>query len=199
MSRENSVDCPAHEAEALDAAVRDDYAAWFRFSRLTGLRRAETLIRWSNVNWAAKLITTVGKRGRPVMTPITPGVAAILAECKGHHDEFVFTYVRRQPGEGKGQRFPITPGGAKTHWRRLQAKSGVKDFRFHDIRHDVATKLLRETGNLKIVQKALNHANIATTTKYAHVQTDEVAAAFEAVAARQKSHEKSHEQKINEG
>jgi len=188
-----------HEAKALDAAVRDDYAAWFRFSRLTGLRRAETLIRWADVNWSAKLITTVGKRDRPVITPITEPVAAILAECKGHHEEYVFTYIRRQPGEGKGERFPITPGGAKTHWRRLRAKSGVENFRFHDIRHDVATKLLRETGNLKIVQKALNHANIATTTKYAHVQTAEVAAALEAVAARANSHEKSHEQKIKAG
>ncbi len=75
----------------------------------------------------------------------------------------------------------------------------MKDFRFHDIRHDVATKLLRETGNLKIVQKALNHADIATTTKYAHVQTAEVAAALEAVATRAKSHEKSHEEKAKTG
>jgi site-specific recombinase XerD len=34
-------------------------------------------------------------------------------------------------------------------------------------------------GNLKLVQKALNHANIKTTTRYAHVLDDEVAAALE--------------------
>jgi integrase len=187
----------SQEADALDAAVRDDYAPWFQFCRLTGLRRNETLIRWSHVNREAGIITRIGKRGRKITTPITADVAAILDACEGHHPEYVFTYIRRQPGKGRGERFPITPAGAKTHWRRLRAKSGVQNFRFHDIRHDVATKLLRETGNLKIVQKALNHANIATTTKYAHVQTDEVAAGLEAVArSRKKSHEKSHAPKL---
>jgi integrase len=106
------------------------------------------------VNRDAGIITRIGKGDRKVVTPITEDVAAILDSCEGHRPENVFTYVRRQPGEGRGQRFPITPAGAKTHWRRLRARSGVKNFRFHDIRHDVATKLLRQTGNLKIVQKA---------------------------------------------
>jgi integrase len=57
--------------------------------------------------------------------------------------------------------------------------AGVKDFRFHDFRHDLATKLLRATGNLKTVQKALSHADIKTTTRYAHVLDEEVAAAME--------------------
>ena len=168
----------AKEAVALDTAVRDDYADWFLFARLTGLRRKETLITWSCVNRTTGQITTIGKGGRKVRTPITEAVAAILDRCEGHDPDHVFTYVRKQPGEGRGKRFPITPEGAKSQWRRLQAKSGVKDFRFHDIRHDVATKLLRKTGNLKLVQRALNHSNVQTTTKYAHVMDDEVAAAL---------------------
>ena len=56
------------------------------------------------------------------------------------------------------------------------------DFRFHDFRHDFGTKLLRVTGNLKLVQKTLNHASIKTTTRYAHVLDAEVADGMEAVA-----------------
>lgn len=176
------------EGEALDAAVRDDYALWFEFARLTGLRRNETLIRWKNVNIFAKKITTTGKRGRKVHTPITPEVQVILDQCKGHHAEFVFTYVCRRPLEGqkKGTRYPITPAGAKTQWRRLRKQAKVEDFRFHDIRHDVATKVLRQTGNMKTVQKALNHANIATTAKYAHVLDEEVGNALSHVAQSRK-------------
>ena len=66
----------------------------------------------------------------------------------------------------------------------------LQDFRFHDFRHDVGTKLLRGTGNLKLVQKALNHSDIKTTTKYAHVLNSEVAAGLEAVS-RKKSRKKS--------
>lgn len=169
-----------HEGHALDAAVRDDYADWLEFARLTGLRRNETLITWKNVNMFARQITTIGKGNRTVRTPITDDVKAILDRCRGHHPEAVFTYVCKRPlaGQVKGERYPITPEGAKTQWRRLKARSKVGDFRFHDIRHDVATKLLRDTGNLKLVQQALNHSDIKTTTKYAHVIGDEVAAAL---------------------
>lgn len=168
------------EATALDASVRNDYALWFEFARLTGLRRNETLIRWKNVNIFAKRITTTGKGKKMVSTPITPAIQTILDQCKGHHPDFVFTYVCKRPRDGqvKGKRYPITPEGAKTQWRRLKARAKVEDFRFHDIRHDVATKLLRTTGNLKLVQRALNHSDIKTTTKYAHVMDDEVAAAL---------------------
>lgn len=179
-----------HEGEALDAAVRDDYAPWLEFARLTGLRRNETLIMWKNVNNFAKRITAIGKGGREVSTPITPDVQAILNECRGHHPEYVFTFVAKrtdkETGKVRGERYPITPEGAKTQWRRLLERSKVTGFRFHDIRHDVATKLLRSTGNLKLVQKALNHSDIKTTTKYAHVMDDELASALADVGKSRK-------------
>jgi integrase len=180
------------EGDALGAAARGDYAPWLAFARLTGLRRAETLIRWSDVNWSAKIITAVGKGRRLVSTPITPAVAALLEPLKGHHPEAVFTYTcqRTRAGRVKGQRYPVTIEGGKTEWRRLRARSGVADLRFHDLRHDVATKLLRETGNLKLVQQTLNHRSIATTVKYAHVNDSEVADALQRLA--EKSHGKSH-------
>ncbi|MCZ7891909.1 tyrosine-type recombinase/integrase [Agrobacterium salinitolerans] len=178
--KENVRSLDSHEAVALNEAVREDYALWFEFARITGLRRNETLIRWSDVNVFAKRITTIGKGGKEVSTPITPAVEAILKQCKGHHPEFVFTYICQRPFEGqvKGQRYPITPEGAKSQWRRLRARSGVQNFRFHGLRHDMATRLLRETGNLKIVQRALNHSDIKTTVKYAHVYDDELTAAM---------------------
>ena len=66
--------------------------------------------------------------------------------------------------------------------RLRKRAAGVTDFRFHDIRHDFGTKLLRATGNLKMVQKALGHANLKTTMRYAHVLDGEVAEAMERVA-----------------
>ncbi len=176
------------EGLALDDAVRSDYAPWFEFARLSGRRRNETLIKWTDVNIFAKRITTAGKGGALVSTPITSEVAAILKQCEGQHPVYVFTYLCLHPRKGQriGKRYPITVEGAKTQWRRMKARAKVADFRFHDIRHDVATKLLRETGNLKLVQRALNHADIKTTTKYAHVLDDEVASALEKVAQSRK-------------
>lgn len=183
-----------HEATAIDASVRDDYAPWLEFARLTGLRLNETLLKWSNVNWGAGQIKTIGKGGNTVTTPITADVRELLEPLKGHHPEFVFTFVckrtGRNPKTGKtyvrGERYPITYASAKSEWRRLRARSKVQDFRFHDLRHDTATKLLRQTGNMKLVQRALNHTDMRTTARYAHVMDDEVAAGLELVAKSRK-------------
>src|SRR6476469_1855427 len=94
------------------------------------------------------------------------------------------TMIKARPGK----RYPLTVNGAKPQLRRTRAKAAIENFRFHDFRHDVGTKLLRETGNLKLVQKALNHADLKTTTRYAHVLDAEVAEALERV---QKSRKKS--------
>ncbi|NSZ06220.1 phage integrase family protein [Agrobacterium tumefaciens] len=170
-----------HEQDALERSIRCDYRPWFDFLRISGRRLRETIIRWDDVNWEAGEIVTIGKGDRRVWTPITPSIRTILESCEGHHHEFVFTFVAERSGKGKvaGRRYPITRSGAAIQWRRDRAKSGVKNFRLHDNRHDTATKLLRETRNLKLVQRVLNHANISTTAKYAHVMDDEVAEALE--------------------
>ena len=92
----------------------------------------------------------------------------------------------RPVGRVRGQRYPLTINGTKTAWQRMRATAGVKDFRFHDYRHDFGTKLLRDSGNLKLVQKAMNHRDIKSTMRYAHVLDEDVAAAVERVAKSQK-------------
>ena len=177
-----------HEAAALDLAIRPDYEPWLRFARLTGLRLDETLIRWRNVNWEAGLIVTTGKGGKTVKTQITDEVKDLLEPLKGDNKEYVFTYICQRRGRGHivGQRYPIGYEGAKTQWRRARERAKLVDFRFHDIRHDVGTKLLRETGNMKLVQKALNHSDLKTTARYAHVYDEDIAAALSVLAKSQK-------------
>jgi len=47
--------------------------------------------------------------------------------------------------------------------------------RWHDLRHTMASRLLRKTRNPAWVQKALGHADIKTTMRhYAHVLNDDV-------------------------
>ena len=171
------------EGSRLDDAMRPDYEPFFCFARASGARLRECMLRWSDVDWASSQITKRGKGGRLLVIPLTPSLRAILWPLRGHHDVWVFTYVavRTRNGRVRGQRYPLTFNGIKTQWRRLRTRACLADFRFHDFRHDVGTKLLRQTGNLKLVQKALNHADIKTTSRYAHVLTEEVAEAMEAL------------------
>ncbi|WP_313198115.1 tyrosine recombinase XerC [Rhizobium sp.] len=183
------------ELAALEESSRPDYRRWYKFIRLSGRRLAETIIRWSDVNWDANEITTKGKGDRYVWTPITPTIRAILEECLGDHPEYVFTYVARRTREGriKGQRYPLTYAGAQSEWRRHRKRSKVVNVRLHDHRHDTATKLLRQTKNLKLVQRVLNHADLKTTSKYAHVMDDEIAEALELNANSQNLSQSSRE------
>ena len=44
--------------------------------------------------------------------------------------------------------------------------------------------MLRDCGNLKLVQKAMNHTDIKSTLRYAHVNDKEIAAAVERVLGK---------------
>jgi integrase len=174
------------EVDSLDAAMRDDYAPFFAFARTSGLRFREcTTLRWSEVNFGTKQIVRIGKGGRRIPFPITDTIR-ILFPLQGQHPEFVFTYVaiygNKRLGLVRGQRYPLTPSGAKSVWQQLRADAGLQGFRFHDFRHDFGTKVLRATGNLKLTQKAMNHRDIRSTLRYAHVLDEDVAAAIEGVA-----------------
>jgi integrase len=178
------------EADRLEAAIREDLFPFFAFARASGLRLKECFLRWSEVQWDSRQIVKIGKGGRRITASITPTIREILWPLQGHHPDFVFTFIaqRTRDGRVKGQRCPLTYGFVQTYWQHLRKKSSVVGFRFHDYRHDLGTKLLRETGNLKLVQRALNHHDIKSTLRYAHVLDSEVADALERVAkSRSKS------------
>lgn len=44
----------------------------------------------------------------------------------------------------------------------------------HVLRHSFATDLLRETKNVRLVQKALGHSNLSTTMVYTHIFDEEL-------------------------
>jgi integrase len=183
------------EADRLEHHIRDDYAPIFAFARATGLRLSECLLRWDEVDWTAKTIRKPGKGGKMVTAHITSTVRDILWPLQGHHPVYVFTSLPQHSKKSQIEmlRRPITRGGLQSMWKRLRRRAGVTGLRWHDLRHDFGTKLLRATGNLRLVQKAMNHSDIKTTLRYAHVLDSEVAEALERV---QKSRKKSRKLKI---
>jgi site-specific recombinase XerC len=187
-----------HEEQALFEAVREDYQAVVEFARESGLRMNECLLRKGEVNLTGGFIETTGKGRRKVRRPITTEMRRILMAEMANPTDHVFTYVAQRDRRGKngwkaGDRRPITESGLKTLWRRArynEERALPADLKFHDMRHDFGTKLLRATGNLKLVQKAIGHARIETTTRYAHVLNDEVRQGMETASRRRKESRK---------
>jgi len=156
----------------LDAVESPDFCALRRFAEITGLRRRNLLLTWSQVDFESGAIRIVSKGGIPRTLPLTREAYAILWQCRGNHPEFVFTFkaerTRPCPKTGRkfirGQRYPITYHGMGSNQRKWKG-AGV-DATIHKLRHTAGMRTLRATGNLKVVQKLLGHTDIAITAKF---------------------------------
>ena len=171
------------EEDRLEEVERAEYRAPRVFGLITGVRRREiTSLTWPQVDFSAEVIRVIGKGDEPHQIPITPELHALLWPLRDHHETAVFTYLcqrtricaRSKRQFVKGRRYPITYHGFCTHMRRGLTKAGIVDFRIHDLRHTSATRTLRATKNLKLVQKLLNHSAVSVTEKYAHADLDDL-------------------------
>lgn len=78
------------------------------------------------------------------------------------------TVFEEIPADKKGRLFDVPSTKAvTTAFCRAFEKCGVKGS-FHSFRHAVATTLLSNGTNIKVVQDVLGHANINTTMRYLH-------------------------------
>lgn len=168
----------ADEEAMLRTAFADKphYDRVMRFARATGVRLSECLIRWSDIHETDGYFVSKGKGGKVRHVYLSAEVRGILeacrAECEG--SEFVFTTVYN------GRRQPITTTSINHHWRLARAQGKIPaDLRWHDLRHDFATQLLREGTDLRTVQSLLGHSKIETTLKYAHAMPEAAIAAIE--------------------
>ncbi len=162
------------EEARLFAALRPDFWPLVRFCLLTGARvtSARTLT-WDRVFDDRVVLRPKSRfKNDELSIPMVPELRAILEPCRGQHAIFVFTYlcqahnvVRRKPG----QRYPFARDGWRRTWASALRRAGIKDFRFHDLRHTAGTQMLKATGDIAAVQQVLGHADIASTMRYAHV------------------------------
>jgi integrase len=119
---------------------------------LTGCRLNEIgCLEWSEVSDDCSTITLPGdrvKNHRPFVIPLPPMAQAILAD-RPREGRYVFSTT--------GGTAPINGWGrAKV---KVDAASGVKDYRFHDLRRTCATGMAEIGVAPHIVEACLNHAS----------------------------------------
>ena len=140
----------------------------------TGLRYGEL----SSLTWANTTLTD---------SPFVTVEAAHAKSSKVRHvplnQKAVETLKkwRLQQGDETGLVFKSPAGGrirsVRTSWKRILKDSGIKDFRWHDLRHHFASKLVMAGVDLNTVRELLGHGSLHMTLRYAHMAPEHKAAA----------------------
>lgn len=139
----------------------------------TGLRRGELFgLTWEKVDIEGAMLTVTGssaKNGKPRHIPLNDEA---LATMKGWRD---------QTEEGAELCFPGEKGepmhDVRTSWGNLLEAAEIENFRWHDMRHDFASKLVMGGVPLNTVRELLGHADMKMTLRYAHLAPKHKAAA----------------------
>lgn len=130
----------------------------------TGMRRGELFgLKWRDIDFSHGLIhLLVTKSGKQRVIPMNDHVRNALLSIR-KHDTSPYVFVR-------------TDGDSLKDVRRgfLSAltKAGIKDFRFHDLRHTFASQLAMSGVDLNTIRELLGHSDLKTTLIYAHLSKD---------------------------
>jgi site-specific recombinase XerD len=165
------------EEERLRTKIRElcpDREPEFDLALHTGLRRNELWrLRWQDVNFQAGLLTVrEAKNGQARHIPLN-----MVAE------KALLTLSRRGTGEyvlpGPADRTPRT----WDRWfERCVRAAGIADFRYHDLRHTFASRLVMAGVPLRTLAELLGHRTLSVVMRYAHLSPGHLREAVERLA-----------------
>jgi integrase len=187
-----------YRATAENAADEDLWQvdlAMYLTAAMTGLRQGELLaLRWRDVDWPARKIRISGgmrngKRRTPKSAtssravPMADRVGGALdrlfqASAYQGDDDLVFGH----PHTGR----PLDRSQVSKRFKRSLQRAGVREVRFHDLRHTFGTRMAAASVPIRTLQAWMGHADIKTTMVYTHYAPapNEVALVNEAFCPR---------------
>ena len=141
---------PAHQREVV------------LFALATGLRQRNILdLTWDRVDLARRIATIEEadtKNGEALGVPLNDVAVAVLERQKGRHRTHVFTYRGR----------PLRTANTWA-WRSALKACGIKDFRWHDLRHTWATWLRQNDVPTWVLQELGGWKSESMVRRYAHM------------------------------
>lgn len=162
-------------------ALRADYHPIVEMYLISGRRRGDWVdLKKFQVDLARGIVRMPSRKkkktGEIAISLTDREIEIIREEMEKSPSEHVFTY-EVQRGKDKGKRMPITVAGLRKVHETTRKMAGLPDFRIHDCRHTFASRLLRACRDLKLLMRTLDHSDIASTVRYAHVLDEDVRAA----------------------
>ena len=150
----------------------------------TGMRKGEILsLKWSQIrNGMIYLRKT--KTDEPRQIPINQTLQTVFDSLKKHGEP---SNVKRLDGKTKLPANPKTTHvftfngkpmkNVRKSFMKALEKAGIRDFRFHDLRHTFASHLVMKGATIKDVQELLGHKDLKMTMRYSHLSQEHKAKA----------------------
>lgn len=156
------------ESDRLLSVLPPHLAEMTRFTLVTGLReRNVTGLAWSQVDLVRKtawIHPDQAKAKKAIAVPLNADAVAIIRRQIGKHQERVFSYHGR----------PIDRCNNKG-WRAALKRSGIENFRWHDLRHTWASWHVQAGTPLHVLQELGGWSTFAMVQRYAHLSSAHLA------------------------
>lgn len=196
------------ELRALLAAIPDDKLGsverpLYLTAAMTGLRQGELLgLRWRDVDWLAMRVrvrqnyvrgemstpkSRRGSRSVPLASPVAAELEALSRRSAyTADDDLVFCH----PDTGN----PFDRSRLLKRFKAALKRAGVREVRFHDLRHTFGTRMAAAGVAMRTLQEWLGHRDFKTTLIYADYAPGEHEAELveRAFAGHQSGHQSSH-------
>jgi integrase len=165
----------------LEACAKSDWPALHTLVLLavtTGARRGELVnLKWTDIDLkAARATVRETKNGDPRVLPLVGKALTALRELK-LKDSAASEWVFQQPSG-----LPGPYEGFDAHWYTALEAAGIRDFRFHDLRHTTASYLASQGASLLEIADTLGHRTLQMVKRYSHLAQSHKVAAIERMA-----------------
>ncbi len=149
-------------------AYADRMTPLVTLSLKTGMRRGELFdLEWEAIDLTNKVLTVHGDTAKSSKTRHIPLSQTAIEAIK---------QWRKQAPTDNNRVFPADHGGrldnVRKSWDTILTMAGISSFRWHDMRHDFASKLVMRGVPLNTVRELCGHADLNTTLRYAHLAPD---------------------------
>lgn len=137
----------------------------------TGLRKSELWnLKRTDVNLDTRFITVVGKGRKLRRVPIGPTALKILRRILSTSRSL---YVVVPLGhEHYTNRKTSMEVWMRDVWRPCRRAANIENFRWHDNRHDFASRMARNGRNGLVIKECLGVSSLQMVQRYAHLDTN---------------------------
>lgn len=154
------------EEKKLRLEIVEDRHLWeFDIALYTGMRRGELFgLKWADCDLERGILTCRGKTGRRHVVANASAVAA-LAKLKEESPDLQFVVKEKND-------HPDVRRDYRRWFEIAVKKAGIRDFRFHDVRHTFASRLAMKGVDIRTIQELMGHKSIVMTMRYSHLSSD---------------------------